>query len=58
MISGYADEVTNLIIDALEQYKKCDYVEAANDLEYVSPLTLQKNKIRCNYPYQNSWTVG
>ncbi len=44
MISGYADEVTNLIKDALKQYKNGDYVEATNNLDYASQLIRQKKQ--------------
>ncbi len=42
--SGYADEVTNLIKDALKQYKNGDYVEATNNLDYASQLIRQKKQ--------------
>ena len=43
-ISGYADEVTNLIKEALKQYKNGDYVDATNNLEYASQLIRQKKQ--------------
>lgn len=42
--SGYADEVTNLIKDALKQYKDGDYTEATNNLDYASQLIRQKKQ--------------
>jgi len=51
-ISGYADEVTNLIKEALKQYKNGDYVEATNNLEYASQLIRQKkqDKLQLSLP--------
>ncbi len=39
---GYADEVINIINDALRQYKNEDYTEAASNLDYASQLIRQK----------------
>ena len=44
MISSYADDVTNLIKEALKQYKNGDYVDATNNLEYASQLIRQKKQ--------------
>lgn len=44
MISGYADDVTNLIMEALKQYKNGDYIESTNNLEYASQLIRQKKQ--------------
>ncbi len=44
MISGYADDVTNLIKEALKQYENGDYVDATNNLEYASQLIRQKKQ--------------
>ncbi|GAX60225.1 glycosyltransferase [Candidatus Scalindua japonica] len=43
-ISGFADEVTSLIKEALKQYKNGDYVESTNNLEYASQLIRQKKQ--------------
>ncbi len=52
MISGYADEVTNLIKEALKQYKNGDYAEATNNLEFASQLIHQKkqDKLQLSLP--------
>ncbi|MFQ5964956.1 MAG: hypothetical protein ACE5KZ_11825 [Candidatus Scalinduaceae bacterium] len=42
--SGYADEVTNIIKDALKQYKNGDYTESADNLDYASQLIRQKKQ--------------
>ncbi len=42
--SGYADEVTSLIKDALTQYRNGDYNEATNNLDYASQLIRQKKQ--------------
>jgi hypothetical protein len=42
--SAYADEVINLIKEALKQYKNGDYVEATNTLDYASQLIRQKKQ--------------
>jgi len=40
--TGYADEVTDSIEEALKQYKKGDYRQAAGSLDYASGLMRQK----------------
>jgi len=42
--SGYADEITDLIKQALKQYKNGDYVEATTNLDYASQLIRQKKQ--------------
>jgi hypothetical protein len=59
-ISGYADEVTNLIKEALKQYKNGDYVEATNNLEYASQLIRQKkqDKLQLSLPKPLDGWIG
>lgn len=42
--SGYADEVTDLIMKALKQYKSGDYIEATTNLDYASQMIRQKKQ--------------
>ncbi|MHC4268094.1 MAG: hypothetical protein ACYSTS_06475 [Planctomycetota bacterium] len=59
MVSSYADEVTDLIKEALKQYKNGDYVGATNDLDYASQLIRQKkqDKLQLSLPKPLSgWT--
>ncbi len=60
MISGFADEVTNVIKEALKQYKNGDYVESTNNLEYASQLIRQKkqDKLQLSLPKPlDGWKV-
>ncbi len=56
---GNADEVTDLIKEALKQYKDGDFVEAINDLDYASQLIRQKkqDKLQSSLPAPlEGWT--
>ena len=60
MVSGYADEVTTIIKDALKQYKNGDYVEATNNLEYATQLIRQKkqDKLQLSLPAPFDGWIG